>query len=129
MPAGEIIHQVDGVAFGRIAGGAVGAVIQHVQEQGAAGVVAVQPEADAHKAAPILGDPGVHGFIFKGVHHAAPTAGGYVGVELEYGVARSGAGDRQRWGGAGGKTHNRIGAFKFVEADEIAVAICTAGQA
>ena len=96
LPAAEVIHEGIAPDLGVGGGGARVAVVLHLEEQRGAGVVPVDPEADALVAAPVLGDPGVERLIFEGMRHAAPAD--HVQVQLQQVGWPDLPGQRQRVG-------------------------------
>ena len=123
LPAREGVGDVHRPAFGVVAGGARVAVLGDVDEEHAAGVVAVQPEADAFIARPVLRHPGIGGLVAEGVGGARPLAGADGQVELQHGVGITCAGHGGRRGSGHG--HGRRGGRVIPghKADAVAIRI------
>ena len=80
LPTREVIHKGVAPNFGIARGGAGVAVVANLEQQVVARVLAIDPEANPLKTAPILGDPCVHCFVLKSVGSATPA--NHVGIEL-----------------------------------------------
>ena len=110
LPSGKVVGDVYTPPFGIVAGRARVAVVEDVYKQHAAGVVAIEPEANALVATPILREPLIGRGVGEGVGKTSPLAGANRQRFLQHRVAcfaiRHGNG--RRGGGCNDRTGRRM---------------------
>jgi hypothetical protein len=98
-PAAEVVDHVDRPALGVVRRGAGVAIVEHVDEEGRAAVIAVEPERKPLVSAPVLRDPGVEGRVLEVVDKAGVRDDIDVHLENVVGVSQARNRGRRRTSG------------------------------
>ena len=128
LPAAEVVGNIHAPAFGVIGGRAGVAVVQDVDEQRSAGVIAVEPDTEPDIGGPVLRHPFVNCLVREGVGEAGPLAGpdGQRLVQHRIRFAQPRHWRRRRVGG--GDCHAGAGGVPGDEAHTQSVGIQAGGQ-
>ena len=127
LPAGHIITEGDGEAFGAVAIGTACAVIEQVDKEFTVTVGAIEPERKTFVATPILCHPTIDSRILEAMNKAGIRSNIRIDLDQRVGRAKRRQ-QRRRWRGGARKRNGATRAVKRVEADGDVIRVCAGGQ-